>query len=88
VFVDELAAFLATDRVAVWTPDAALRALTERELEVLALIGRGKDNQQVAHQLAPSVRTVERHLTSVYTKLGVSGRSARAAAVARLLTRG
>jgi pimeloyl-ACP methyl ester carboxylesterase/DNA-binding CsgD family transcriptional regulator len=88
VFVDELAAFLAADRVAARTPDAAMRALTERELDVLRLIGRGKDNQQVAQQLALSVRTVERHLTSVYTKLGVSGRSARAAAVARLLTRG
>ncbi len=87
-FVDELAAFLIADRVAGRTPDATLRSLTERELEVLRLIGRGSDNQQVARQLTLSVRTVERHLTSVYAKLGVSGRSARAAAVARLLTHG
>ncbi|QYN36628.1 LuxR C-terminal-related transcriptional regulator [Pseudonocardia sp. DSM 110487] len=50
--------------------------------------GRGNDNQQVALQLSLSVRTDERHLTSVYAKLGLSGRSARAAAVARLLTHG
>jgi pimeloyl-ACP methyl ester carboxylesterase/DNA-binding CsgD family transcriptional regulator len=88
VFVDELAAFMVADRVADRRPDATLRSLTERELEVLRLIGRGNDNQQVAQRLTLSVRTVERHLTSIYTKLGVSGRSARAAAVARLLTHG
>ncbi|HLU58323.1 MAG TPA: alpha/beta fold hydrolase [Pseudonocardia sp.] len=88
VFVDEVAAFLTADRVAARAPDATLRSLTERELDVLRLVGRGHDNQQVAQQLALSVRTVERHLTSIYTKLGVSGRSARAAAVARLLTHG
>jgi pimeloyl-ACP methyl ester carboxylesterase/DNA-binding CsgD family transcriptional regulator len=88
VFVRELAAFLAADRVAARAPDIMLRSLTDRELDVLRLVGRGNDNQQVAQQLSLSVRTVERHLTSVYAKLGLSGRSARAAAVARLLTQG
>ncbi len=88
VFVTELAAFLTGDRIAARAPDATLRSLTDRELDVLRLVGRGNDNQQVAHQLSLSVRTVERHLTSVYAKLGLSGRSARAAAVARLLTHG
>ncbi|GAA0938858.1 alpha/beta fold hydrolase [Pseudonocardia zijingensis] len=88
VLLDELAAFLAADRIAARAPDAVLRLLTERELDVLRLVGRGDDNQEVARQLAMSVRTVERHLTSVYSKLGLSGRSARAAAVARLLTHG
>jgi pimeloyl-ACP methyl ester carboxylesterase/DNA-binding CsgD family transcriptional regulator len=88
VLVDELAAFLAADRIADRTSGATLRSLTERELDVLRLVGRGNDNQQVAQQLSLSVRTVERHLTSIYAKLGLSGRSARAAAVARLLTHG
>jgi pimeloyl-ACP methyl ester carboxylesterase/DNA-binding CsgD family transcriptional regulator len=88
VFVAELAAFLAGDRIAERTPDAMIRLLTDRELDVLRLVGRGDDNRQVAQQLSLSVRTVERHLTSVYAKLGLSGRSARAAAVARLLTHG
>jgi DNA-binding CsgD family transcriptional regulator len=56
-------------------------ALTEREAEVLGLVASGSTNQQIADALVLSVRTVERHLATVYQKLGVSGRSARAAAV-------
>jgi pimeloyl-ACP methyl ester carboxylesterase/DNA-binding CsgD family transcriptional regulator len=85
VFVDEVSAFLAPDRVAAGTPAGALRSLTDRELDVLRLVGQGCDNQEVARALALSVRTVERHLTSIYAKLGLTGRAARAAAVARLL---
>ena len=86
VYVEELMGFLAADRIAPG-PAAALRLLTDRELDVLRLVGQGHDNAGVARDLALSVRTVERHLTSVYTKLGLSGRSARAGAVARLLAR-
>jgi pimeloyl-ACP methyl ester carboxylesterase/DNA-binding CsgD family transcriptional regulator len=85
IFVAELSAFLAPDRVGAGTPGGSLRTLTERELDVLRLVSQGRDNTEVARALSLSVRTVERHLTSVYTKLGLSGRSARAAAVARLL---
>lgn len=85
VFVEELAAFLAADGVTAPSAPGALRTLTGRELDVLRLVGQGRDNAGVARELAMSVRTVERHLTSVYTKLGLTGRSARAAAVARLL---
>jgi DNA-binding NarL/FixJ family response regulator len=63
-----------------------LRTLTGREIDVLRLVGQGSDNADVAQALSLSVRTVERHLTSIYTKLGLTGRSARAAAVARLLS--
>jgi DNA-binding NarL/FixJ family response regulator len=55
-------------------------ALTAREREVLALVAQGRSNQDVADTLVLSVRTVERHLESIYRKLGVSGRSARVAA--------
>jgi pimeloyl-ACP methyl ester carboxylesterase/DNA-binding CsgD family transcriptional regulator len=88
VFVDEVTAFLAPDRVAAGTPAGALRSLTDRELDVLRLVGQGRDNAEVAHALSVSVRTVERHLTCIYAKLGLSGRAARAAAVARLLAAG
>jgi pimeloyl-ACP methyl ester carboxylesterase/DNA-binding CsgD family transcriptional regulator len=88
VFVDEVTAFLAPDRVAAGTPAGALRSLTDREIDVLRLVGQGRDNAEVAQELALSVRTVERHLTSIYAKLGLSGRAARAAAVARLLATG
>jgi DNA-binding NarL/FixJ family response regulator len=41
-------------------------------------------DEQIGSRLALSVRTVERHLSNVYVKLSVSGKSARAAAVGRL----
>ncbi len=86
VFLDEVAAFLAGERVNAASTPAALRTLTDREHDVLRLVGQGHDNAEVARELALSVRTVERHLTSIYTKLGLTGRSARAAAVARLFS--
>jgi len=60
--------------------------LSARELEVLRLVAAGCDNDEIAARLQLSVRTVERHLQNVYSKLGVQGRSARVAAAARLLT--
>jgi pimeloyl-ACP methyl ester carboxylesterase/DNA-binding CsgD family transcriptional regulator len=64
-------------------PDRPIPKLTERELEVLRLIGVGRSNADIASDLAISVRTVERHLTNTYAKMGLAGRSARAAAAAR-----
>lgn len=86
VLLDALVTFLAPDRIAPGTgPTTVLPALTDRELDVLRLVAGGRGNEEVARALSLSVRTVERHLTSVYTKLGVTGRAARAAAVSRLL---
>jgi len=65
---------------------ADVSSLSARELDVLRLVAEGLDNDEVARRLTLSTRTVERHLQNVYTKLGVQGRSARTAAVARLLT--
>jgi DNA-binding NarL/FixJ family response regulator len=45
-------------------------------VEVLRLVARGLTNAQVAERLSLSPRTVDRHLNAVYTKLGVSSRSA------------
>jgi DNA-binding NarL/FixJ family response regulator len=50
--------------------------LTPREVEVLGLVAEGLTNPQVAQRLFLSPRTVQRHLNSVYRKLGVSSRSA------------
>ncbi len=51
---------------------------TGRELEVLRLIAGGKNNEEIADQLFLSIRTVEKHLTNIYSKMGISGKSARA----------
>jgi len=51
---------------------------TGRELEILRLLAEGKNNEEIAHQLFLSVRTIEKHLSNLYLKMGVSGKSARA----------
>jgi len=50
--------------------------LTAREAEVLSLVARGLTDQQAAHRLGLSVRTVGKHLEHVYAKLGVTDRQA------------
>lgn len=49
--------------------------LTERELEVLALAGKGYTNKAIGVQLGISDRTVQGHLANIYGKLMVSGRT-------------
>jgi DNA-binding NarL/FixJ family response regulator len=56
--------------------------LTAREREVLALVAKAHSNEEIADQLIVSVRTVETHVANIYSKIGVSGRTARAAATA------
>ncbi len=51
-----------------------IQQLSKREREVIQLIGRGLKNQQIAIQLYISDSTVRHHLTSIYSKLGVSDR--------------
>ena len=49
-----------------------LASLTDRELEVLAEIAQGKNNAAVADSLVLSVRAVEKHINSLFSKLGLS----------------
>jgi len=60
--------------------------LTLREKEVLQQVAQGKDNEQIAETLFLSIRTVERHTSNIYQKLGLTGKSARVAAAAYALT--
>jgi DNA-binding CsgD family transcriptional regulator len=50
--------------------------LTRRELEVLRLLSTGETNKEIAADLVLSVRTVDRHVSNIYAKLGVSSRAA------------
>jgi DNA-binding NarL/FixJ family response regulator len=49
--------------------------LTEREVEVLHLISRGMSNQEIAHKLYLSEKTVKNHLTNVFRKINVTDRT-------------
>jgi DNA-binding CsgD family transcriptional regulator len=80
-FRSEVSAFLGTAEAPPTSPPAA--DLSGRELQVLEQVAAGRTNDEIAARLYLSVRTVERHLSNIYTKLGVSGKAARAAAAAR-----
>jgi non-specific serine/threonine protein kinase len=66
----EVRAALAEAGEAVALPDG----LTARQAEVLRLLASGLSNKEIAGQLYLSPATVERHLATVYRKLGVTGR--------------
>ena len=61
------------------TVRAGVGGLTPREVEVLRLIATGASNQQIADRLVISDRTVARHVSNMFTKLGVSPRAAATA---------
>ena len=49
--------------------------LTEREVEVVAMLARGRQTKQVARALGISVKTADRHIQNAYRKIGVSTRA-------------
>jgi len=53
--------------------------LTDREVEVLRLVAAGMSNNDIANRLYLSVKTVSRHLSNIFTKIGVSSRAAATA---------
>lgn len=56
-------------------PESLSPELTPRELEILTLIAQGISNQQIAHQLVISDKTVRNHITSIFSKLQVADRA-------------
>ncbi|WP_275527291.1 response regulator [Herbidospora mongoliensis] len=65
-----LLAHLARPRQPVAPPES----LTDRELDVVRLVARGRTNQEVAAELFVSLSTVKTHLASVQSKLGLRNR--------------
>lgn len=49
--------------------------LTERELGILELVGKGLSNKQIGKELFISDRTVQAHLSNIFAKLGVNSRT-------------
>ncbi len=60
-------------------PSGHAHGLTARELQVLKLVARGDTNKAIAAELCLSERTIERHLSNIFTKLDLSTRAAATA---------
>jgi DNA-binding CsgD family transcriptional regulator len=59
-------------------PGRAAARLSAREREVLAVLAEGVTNRELAERLFISERTANRHLSNIFTKLGVRTRAAAA----------
>ena len=59
--------------------DAAGAGLSGREVQVLALVATGMTNREIATDLVISEKTVARHVSNIFTKIGVSSRAAATA---------
>ena len=82
-FLEELVAFSGVATTGAGSTGATAK-VSARELEVIRAAAEGLSNEDIAARMGISVRTIERHFANVYSKLGLSGKAARAAAVARL----
>lgn len=81
VYDDELASILEGDAE---TLDPRLARLSPRQREVLAYLGEGLTNREIAVHLSLSEKTVKNYVSAILEKIGVSTRSAAAAYVARV----
>ena len=70
---------LAAIDAAVRKTGATTHGLTARELQVLRLIASGRTNRAIAAQLSVSERTIDRHVSNIFTKLDLPSRSAATA---------
>lgn len=83
------AVLAAIDELIGWAPPpAAVEGngdLTPREIEILRLLAAGRSSREIGNQLVLSVRTVERHISNIYRKIGAHN---RAQATSRAVERG
>lgn len=66
------------DSLAV-SPETTTHGLSPRELQVLRLVARGVTNKSIAAELVLSERTIDRHVSNIFSKLRVSSRAAATA---------
>jgi DNA-binding CsgD family transcriptional regulator len=71
---DEAIAYALRGRGERKRPSAGWESLTPAELNVVRLVSEGLQNKDIAARLFISSRTVQAHLSHVYTKLGLSSR--------------
>jgi len=80
---DEAIAYAQRGRGQRKRPPTGWASLTPAELDVVRLVSAGLGNKDIATRLFISPRTVETHLTHVYTKLGLASRVQLAQEAAR-----
>jgi DNA-binding NarL/FixJ family response regulator len=78
---EQIGVHLDTRSIGSTRPTQRPAGLTQREIEVLCLIADGRSNKEVAAQLHLSAKTVSRHITNIYNKIGVTSRAAATAFV-------
>ncbi|MBI3959264.1 MAG: response regulator transcription factor [Chloroflexi bacterium] len=66
---------IASKVIANLTSNRTIEPLSERELEVLRCVAKGRSNREIGHTLAISGRTVQGHLANVFAKLHVASRT-------------
>jgi pimeloyl-ACP methyl ester carboxylesterase/DNA-binding CsgD family transcriptional regulator len=83
-FLEEVRRFLRADEVrrSAGEIEARLVELTDREREVLSLVGRGLTNEEIAERLSIAPKTVRNHVSRIYDKVGARSR-AQAVVLAR-----
>ena len=75
VHLDPAAARILAKGMRTGRPQPASEPLTERELEVLALVGRGRSNKEIATDLGITERTARTHVSNILGKLGLASRT-------------
>ena len=89
VHLDPAAARILAKGLRTRSTAPAVDPLTERELEVLALVGRGRSNKEIATDLGITERTARTHVSNILGKLGLASRTQAALyAVERRLVTG